>query len=145
MTSILTRQLVTSISQTNEFAQQIAGKLSFPACLYLTGQMGVGKTTLSKSLIRALGSTEPVTSPTYTLVQEYTVTQGTVFHMDLYRINDADELEFLALHDLWSANTMFIIEWPEKAQGRLIEATHSIALELVADNPEARSITFCSH
>ncbi len=116
------------VDETHTIGRQIAAQLSFPACVYLSGEMGAGKTTLSKSIIDALGHQGEVTSPTYNLVQEYEVELGTIFHMDLYRIEDPSELEFLAIDDLWSDISLFLIEWPEKGSGFLPQANFEISI-----------------
>lgn len=107
---------------------QISQQLEFPACVYLSAEMGAGKTTLCKSIIQAFGYSQAVTSPTYNLIQEYQVAQGTIFHMDLYRLEDPAELEFLAITDLWSPRSLFLVEWPERGVGYLMPATHEITL-----------------
>lgn len=93
--------------------------LRFPCCVYLKGDLGAGKTSLVKSLVNSLGYVGEVTSPTYNLIQEYQVEQGMIYHMDLYRLEDPSELEFLGLEDLWSDRSLFLIEWPEKGEGFL--------------------------
>ena len=113
---------------TQDIGLQIGLTLAFPACVYLNGEMGAGKTTLTKSIIRSLGYDGEVTSPTYNLIQEYPVTNGVVYHMDLYRLDDPSEIEFLGIEDLWSANSLFLIEWAEKGHGYLIKPSHEIAI-----------------
>ncbi len=125
--------IVTSLNETAEAARVIAEQLSFPACVYLHGQMGAGKTTLTGSLINAMGYQGAVTSPTYNLIQEYQVDEGIVYHMDLYRLEDPAELEFLALEDLWSDHSMFLIEWPQNGASLLPPATIEIYLETLHD------------
>lgn len=88
----------------------------------------MGKTTLCKSIIQAFGYSGPVTSPTYNLIQEYPVAAGTIYHMDLYRLNDPAELEFLALADLYTSSSIFLIEWPQQGAGLLPEASHAISI-----------------
>jgi tRNA threonylcarbamoyladenosine biosynthesis protein TsaE len=117
-----------NLEQTHEIGAQIADALSFPACVYLDATMGAGKTTLCKSIIQHLGCSDAVTSPTYNLIQQYPVAQGVVYHMDLYRLADPAELEYLALEDLWSQRSLFLIEWPDQGEGYLRPATHTITI-----------------
>lgn len=132
-----------SLADTEKAGSSIASQLIFPACVYLNGKMGAGKTTLTKSIIRSLGYEGEVTSPTYNLIQEYQVTQGTVYHMDLYRLEDPAEIEYLAIEDLWSDNCLFLIEWAEKGLGYLRPPTHKIDIKLLFEKSEfARCITF---
>ena len=123
-----TEYVSNSLEQTQKIGAEIAQQLSFPACVFLQGNLGTGKTTLSKAIIQALGYQGDVTSPTYNIIQEYAVNEGTVYHMDLYRLEDPSEIEFLALGDLYTPNSIFLIEWPEIGEGYLPEATHSIKL-----------------
>jgi len=128
VTEILTFES-TSLEDTNNIGKKIAQAITFPSCIYLHADMGMGKTTLCKSIISNLGCSQTVTSPTYNLVQEYRVEEGNVYHMDLYRLDDPSELEFLALPDLWSSKSVFLIEWPNNGDGFLQPATHEISIE----------------
>jgi len=130
-----------SLEDTDRIGRQIAQTIDFPSCIYLHADMGQGKTTLCKSIIAELGSTQTVTSPTYNLIQEYPVSNGIAYHMDLYRLDDPSELEFLALPDLWSKHSVFLIEWPQKGSGFLPPATHEISIKTNKNNG-LRSIIF---
>lgn len=127
----MTIQFITeSLEETASAGEQIAREITFPACVYLNGGMGVGKTTLTKSILRGLGYTGAVTSPTYNLIQEYSVEQGTVYHMDLYRLTDPSELAYLAIEDLWSDQSLFLVEWPQKGVGFLPSANWEVSLNI---------------
>ena len=80
----------------------------------LIGEMGAGKTTLVRSLLRSLGYKGNVPSPTYTLIEPYEFERGKIFHIDLYRINDQSELEFFFFFDLFE-DGMILVEWPQRA------------------------------
>src|ERR1700744_168696 len=84
----------------------------------LEGDLGAGKTTLARAILRALGVTEDVPSPTFTLVQVYETPRLTVRHYDLYRIENASEMNELGLDDALEEGAA-LIEWPERAEGRL--------------------------
>ena len=134
---------VTTLSETQAAASNIVDYLQFPQCVYLKGEMGAGKTTLCKSIIQAFGYVGEVTSPTYNLIQEYPVKQGTIYHMDLYRLEDASELEYLAIDDIWSEKSIFLIEWAERGQGFLQPADVTISInKLVSEPQNGRQIVF---
>lgn len=87
--------------------------------MYLDGDLGAGKTTTVRALLRALGVTGAVRSPTYTLIERYDTPHGDVAHLDLYRIADPEELEYLALDELAEHARLWLIEWPQRGQGAL--------------------------
>lgn len=120
---------VVSLAETLAVAKAFARQLQWPACVYLQGGLGAGKTTFCQGIIAALGNASPVTSPTYNLLQEYPVTRGMVYHMDLFRLHDPSELEYLALADLWQDAVVFLVEWPDHGMGFLPDATHIIYIE----------------
>jgi tRNA threonylcarbamoyladenosine biosynthesis protein TsaE len=97
--------------------------------LYLRGELGAGKTTFARALLRALGVGERVKSPTYSLLERYLVNGRDAFHLDLYRIADAGELEWLGLDELEGAHAIVLVEWPERGRGALPAADFEVVLE----------------
>lgn len=100
------------------------------ACVvHLQGPLGAGKTTLVRGLLRGLGHSGRVRSPTFTLLEPYELTGCSVLHLDLYRLADPGELEFLGLLDLIEAGSLVLVEWPERGGDRLPPADLVLALD----------------
>ena len=111
--------------------------LEQPLILFLTGDLGAGKTTLAKGLARACGIAGPVRSPTYTLVNVHEVPALTLVHLDLYRLRDPGELEHLGLREWARPDCLWLIEWPERAGGLLPPADLTIRLAAGPDAHQA--------
>jgi tRNA threonylcarbamoyladenosine biosynthesis protein TsaE len=105
---------------TQELAQSFTHILSHsPASLFLHGDLGAGKTCFTRYLLASLGYTKKVKSPTYTIVEPYTIDEHNIYHFDLYRLNAPEELEILGIRDYLNVYDLLIVEWAEKGQGLL--------------------------
>jgi len=129
---MMTREITThSAEETIAFGRTLARVLAPPKLVLLRGDLGAGKTTLIKGIASAFkaASEEDVTSPTFTLVHEYRGPRVVIYHIDLYRVDTARELETLGLDDLRSDNSILLIEWGEKFPRLQNERDLEIGLE----------------
>jgi tRNA threonylcarbamoyladenosine biosynthesis protein TsaE len=112
---VLEEIVTSSAEETTAWGREFAGKLVAPVLVLLTGDLGTGKTTLTKGLVAGLGAAreEDVTSPTFTLVHVYGKDQK-VFHADLYRIESFHDFETLGMEDMFDAPGIAILEWSER-------------------------------
>lgn len=110
-----------SVEQTRRFAACLANFLTPGMILCLTGDLGAGKTTFTQALASALGITEPVTSPSFTIVHEYHSGRFPLYHMDVYRVEDATELEDFGFDDYFAGKALVVVEWAERVEALLPE------------------------
>jgi tRNA threonylcarbamoyladenosine biosynthesis protein TsaE len=122
-----------SARATEALGARLAGILPAGCIVYLCGELGAGKTTLVRGLLRALGHRGPVRSPTYTLVEPYPLGDRQIVHLDLYRLVDPGELEFLGLRDFLDGQSVLLVEWPERGCGML--PTADLTIELTYADP----------
>lgn len=120
--------------------RRVGSATSPPVLVTLSGDLGAGKTTFVGGLLEALGHVGPTRSPTYTLIEPYRLEGRDVYHCDLYRLRDPDELDDLGLRDLYQPGAVLLVEWPEKAAGRLAPADVTVELRYAGD--AARDLEF---
>jgi tRNA threonylcarbamoyladenosine biosynthesis protein TsaE len=121
-----------------KLADIVKNKLEQGIVVYLYGDLGAGKTTLTRGFVQGMGHVGHVKSPTYTLVEPYDLADWQVYHFDLYRLSDPEELEYMGIRDYFADNCCCFIEWPEKGLGMIKQPDLRIDL---AYNDEQRIIT----
>jgi len=113
------------------FGERIACALQPGLLLFLEGELGAGKTTLTRGIARGLGHDGAVKSPTYTLVEPYRELRIPLYHFDLYRLADAEELEYLGIRDYLDGPAAVVVEWPERGLGILPSPDLALQLEVL--------------
>ena len=139
----------------DEAAQEALGAALAAACgnvaalIFLEGDLGAGKTTTTRGFLRALGHRGAVKSPTYTLVEPYDIGGRRIYHLDLYRVADPGELEYLGLREMLAESAVLLVEWPERGAGwlpppdlrvRIVHRPAGRRVEISADSPRGTAI-----
>ena len=124
----MAERIVGDEEATGALGAELAAVLHAPAVVRLEGPLGAGKTTLARGFLRALGHAGAVRSPTYTLVETYPFAGFEVHHLDLYRVADPDELEFLGIRDLAASDAIWLVEWAERGGDRLPAPDHVVRI-----------------
>lgn len=134
------RFVLPTADQTDALGRALAATRPASAVVHLRGDLGAGKSTLARALLRALGVTGSIRSPTYTLVERYPVERGEALHLDLYRIGDPGELEYLGI-DV-DAATLWLVEWPERGGAALPPPDLEVALAMFGEGREGLLTAF---
>ncbi len=120
------------------FATRLAACLTSPLIITFRGEIGAGKTTLIRAMLRALGVTSAIKSPTFSLVESYQTARFDVHHFDLYRISDESELEYIGFRDYFSGDAVCCIEWPERVSSGIGKVDVEFSLKIKGNGREAQ-------
>lgn len=123
-------------TQTEKLGADLFEKILEKSIIFLRGDLGVGKTTLVRGFLRAAGYEGVVKSPTYNIVEEYSIGDLKVFHFDLYRVVDPEELEWIGIRDYFAQQAVCFIEWPDKGGGFLPRSDMVITIAVKGDGRE---------
>ena len=129
-----------SADETQALGQKLASRLAPGDVIAYFGDLGAGKTAFTRGLAQGLGITDPVTSPTYTIVNEYLSGRIPLFHFDMYRLSSSDELFDIGWEDYLSRGCVCAVEWSENVEDALQDAIR-VTIEKDADEPDTRHIT----
>lgn len=121
-----------------KWGEDLGAATKAPLLIAITGELGAGKTTLAQAICRGFGVHETVTSPTYAIVQQYTSERSPVYHIDLYRLDDAAQLTNIGWDDIIAEHALVIVEWPERAGDRLPPDPLHLELDYVSGDASKR-------
>ena len=133
-------KVLKDLSSTEEFGREFAEGLKAGSTIALIGPLGAGKTTLTKAIAKGLGVTETITSPTFTVVCEYETGRLPLYHFDVYRVNDEDELFELGFEEYFHKGGVCLVEWADLVMDLLPEDTIVLRLDY-GENEEERTIS----
>jgi len=120
------------------WGEQFGRVASPPLIVTISGELGAGKTTLARAICRGYGVTEDVTSPTFALVHRYAAPKSPVYHLDLYRLESAEELTNIGWDETLSEDALILIEWPERAVDRIPRIHVPMSLQHLPGDPTRR-------
>ncbi len=135
-----TGHLALDETEMKRWGRELGASSKAPLLISLSGELGAGKTTLAQAICAGYGVTEPVTSPTYSLVHKYSAPRSPVFHIDLYRLDKEIDLTNIGWDEILGEHALVIVEWPERAGNRMPNGHLHIDLQYVADDASRRVV-----
>jgi tRNA threonylcarbamoyladenosine biosynthesis protein TsaE len=140
-TATSSHQSRVTLTELTEWGEALGRRLKPGTIIALQGELGTGKTTLAQAICRGVGIREDVTSPTFSLVNEYRANDSSLFHLDLYRLAGPADLTNIAWDDIINSGSIVIVEWPERAGDRMPDEAMHIRLDYVPDDDSRRALT----
>ena len=134
-------RLPRSLVELRDWGESFGQSLRPGDIVTLEGELGAGKTTLAQAICRGAGVTEEVTSPTFALVNQHEGERGSVYHLDLYRLNGPDDLTNLGWDDIVNSDGIVLIEWPDRAGPRMPNDVIRVRLEYIENDDTRRRLT----
>ena len=131
-------KILTTESDMNVLSAKLAQRIHNGFIIFLYGPLGAGKTTFTRGFLRGIGFSDKVKSPTYTLVEPYEIANQHIFHFDLYRLDNAEELTHMGIQDYFSATSICLIEWPEKGFPLLPQPDLACYIDFMDDKREIK-------
>lgn len=125
---------ISQLSQLQKFIEEFIHQIQAGDVIYLQGDLGTGKTTFTQMLLKQMGYHKRVKSPTYAIYECYQLPIANVYHLDLYRLSNPEELYYLAIDEIFNNNNIVIVEWPEKGLGVLPNPTKTLQFDLTKDD-----------
>ena len=130
-----------TLDELNTWGIELGRRLNVGDIVALEGELGAGKTTLAQAICRGVGITEDVTSPTFSLVNQYETGRATVYHLDLYRLSGPADLTNLGWDDIVNSEAIMLVEWPDRAGERLPDSALHVRLEYVPGDDARRRLS----
>ena len=133
---------LSSEDETEQLAKQLGQSILLGVVIFLKGDLGAGKTTFVRGLLRSLQFSGKVKSPTFTLVKQYDFAWGVIYHFDLYRLAHPEEMDFIGIREYFTPESIVFVEWPENGQGYLPPPDLELSFQIL---PEGRKVALKAH
>lgn len=135
------KKVVFDLSEIDNVSKLIVNKIKYLKTILLRGELGSGKTTFVKSIFKNLGLNDNITSPTFSIVNEYSLSQNSFYHFDLYRIENINELDIIGFDEYLNGENICFIEWPEIAMKKIYNQYLDLEIKYISENKRELLIT----
>lgn len=135
------KKVVFDLSEIDNVSKLIVNKIKYLKTILLRGELGSGKTTFVKSILKNLGVNDNITSPTFSIVNEYRLSQNSFYHFDLYRIENINELDIIGFDEYLDGENICFIEWPEVAMEKIYNRYLDLEIKYISESKREILIT----